>query len=136
MGNRTAIAALVAVISAAPAVAHEAGYDSDMLENTSQCAAYWFAEDAVRRVLDSDGAEDDGMIRAFGGIFRKLAIQSADGDVAKADYMIFAQLPYFTRLFGDSLGPAQNPYATEILNNQGQYCQNVGMFYGPDEGFH
>jgi len=119
-------------------LAHEPDYEFDMLENTTQCAAYWLAEYAVQGVLEDQAfvSEESPMFRAFGRIFRDLAIEFAEGDVAKADYMIFAQLPYFTRLFGDARGASQNPVAAEMLGQQAQYCQNVGMFFGPEKGFH
>jgi len=109
-----------------------------MLANTTQCAAFWMSDYAVSAVLESDDfvAEESPMIRAFGRNFREIAIEYAEGDVAKVDYMIFAQMPYFTRLFGDMRGETPNPYAESMINDQAQYCQNVGMFFGPERGFH
>ena len=136
MGRLAAIFALL--LPASAGLAHDPSNEFDMLANTTQCAAFWMSDYAVSGVLEDDNyvKEESPMIRAFGGIFREIAIEYAEGDIAKVDYMIFAQMPYFTRLFGDTRRKDPNPFAAEILDDQAQFCQNVGMFFGPERGFH
>lgn len=136
MARLAAILALLLPTSAS--LAHEASYEGDMLANTTQCAAFWMSDYAVSGVLRSDNyvEEESPMIRGFGQVFREIAIEYAEGDVAKVDYMIFAQMPYFTRLISDTRADTRNRYAEDMVNKQAQYCQNVGMFFGPERGFH
>ncbi len=126
------------LLPASASLAHEPSYEYDMLANTTQCAAFWMSDYAVSGVLEDDifVETESPMTRAFGGIFRDIAIEYAEGDIAKVDYMIFAQMPYFTRLFGDMRRENPNPFAAQIVNDQARYCQNVGMFFGPERGFH
>jgi len=132
-----ALAAVLALPAPAPAQVIELDpeFPEDVLKGAVRCAGFWFAYHAVmvaRRPVaegtDFEAYDDElGYYPAMARMFRSAALQLADGDLAKVDYMIGVEQPRQFRILSDARAEPPLPVAQAMALDEERFCNAVGM---------
>ena len=132
MARIVTILGVVAGFLATPAAAYDRDYPPDMVIEAAQCAAYWFADQNLQETKVED--EDyDGYSAGIASIFKAAAVDLAEGEEARVDYLIRLNFGKFTMLITDA---NTSDLAQELSIRVQQKCNGVGLDLGPKWGLH